>query len=183
MRWGALFDDLESQLIAAERALVEDQVGELARAEQALLTLADRLRPHRGVVEMILRCGVRVKGRPAEVAKDWLVLDAAPRSFLVPLRSVVTVAGLNRDARPEVSRVRRELTLGSALRALARGRVTVACHVDAGRAEALLVSGVIDVVGRDYIEIAHGGDDWGRWQTGGSSVLPLPALIAISSVG
>jgi hypothetical protein len=183
MRWGALFDDLESQLTAAERAAIEDQAGDLARAEQALLTLADRLRPHHGAVELLLTCGVRVKGRPVEVAKDWLALDARPRSFLVPLQSIVTIAGLNRDARTEVSRVRRELTLGSALRALARGRATVTCHVDAGRVEALLVSGVIDVVGRDYVEIARAGDDWGRRQPEGTIVIPFAALIAVSSLG
>jgi hypothetical protein len=118
-----------------------------------------------------------------EVAKDWLAVDAPPRSFLVPLRSVVTISGLNRDARPEVSRVRRELTLGSALRALARSRAAVACHVDAGRAEAQLVSGVIDVVGRDYVEIARLGDGWGGRQVGDTIVIPLAALIAVSSLG
>jgi hypothetical protein len=182
MRWGALFDDLESQLMAAERAALEAQAADLVRAEQALLGLQDRLRAHEGAAEFVLRGGLRVRGRVAEVAEDWCAIEEPPKNILISARGVVSVSGLGRSARMETSRVRRTLSLGSALRALARDRALIACHVDAGKPEALVVSGMIDVVGRDYVEIAVSRtDDWAREMPRRTTMLPLAGIIAVVS--
>jgi hypothetical protein len=183
MRWGALFDDLESQLVAAELAAVEYQAGDLFRAEQALLKLGDRLRAHSGEAEFLLRCGLRVRGCLTEAAEDWFALEAPPRSVLVPMFSVVSVSGLSREARPETSPVRRRLGFGSALRALARDRAEVGCHLEAGGAAPLLVSGLIDTVGGDYLEVATVSHDGAPGRSRRTVVVPFGAIIAISSIG
>jgi hypothetical protein len=54
--------------------------------------------------------------------------------------------------------------------------------VDAGKPEALVVSGMIDVVGRDYVEIAVSRtDDWAREMPRRTTMLPLAGIIAVVS--
>jgi hypothetical protein len=184
MRWGALFDDFESQVAAAERAALEAHASELVRAEQSLLALSDRLRGHRGAVEVVLQGGFRVRGQIAEVAEEWCTLEAPPKSILIPLRALVSVSGLSREARVEGSRVRRTLSLGSALRALARDRARVACHIAPGHAEPVAVSGMIDVVGRDYVELTlHSTHERAAQMVRQTSVIPMANIVAITSVG
>jgi len=50
VRWERLFADLEASLEAEDRAGFEAEVGELGRAERAVLHLADRLHAHVGSV-------------------------------------------------------------------------------------------------------------------------------------
>ena len=182
MRWGALFDDLESQVAAAQRVALEGHAGELVRAEQSLLALSDRLRGHRGAVEVVLKGGFRVLGHVTEVAEEWCTLEAPPRSILIPIRGLVSVSGLSREVLVEASRVRRTLSLGTALRALARDRTQVACHIDAGGTEPVAVSGMIDVVGRDYIELTLDRTrDRAAQTVRQTSVIPMANIVAVTS--
>ncbi|GAB4099826.1 hypothetical protein [Sinomonas halotolerans] len=181
MRWESLFEDFEAQLASAARLDAESEVSERVRAEQGALGMAERLRGHgQRPVDLLLRGGVRLRGRLAQLAEAWLVLEEGPQSALVPLAGIVTVSGLGRAAREEGSAVRRKLSLASGLRALARDRALVTCVVDAGRGEPLLVAGTLDTVGRDYAEVANRSDEWGRGPAG-TVVVPFAALIAVRS--
>ena len=178
MRWDDLFEDLEGQLAAAGQLDHEAQVAELVRAEQGAISLADRLRGHgEEPLELRLLAGVRVSGRLREVAETWFILESAPHRVLVPLGSVVTASGLGRRARAEGSTVRRTLSLGTALRTLARDRAAVTCLLRSAGEDPLTVVGTIDTVGSDYLEImpARGAS------AHGTVAVPFTALIAVRS--
>ncbi|MDQ4503260.1 hypothetical protein [Sinomonas sp. ASV322] len=179
MRWEALFDDFETQMAEAERAQLEAHVGELARAEQSAVTLADRLRGQVGaLLEFELRGNTRVSGRIVTVAETWCSVESGPRAMLIPLAGVMRVGGVVRRSRHEPIGVRRTLSIASALRALARDRSPVACHLDAQGGEPRLATGTIDGVGRDYLELTSTGDERPRSTT----LVPLEALIAVASL-
>ncbi|GAB2740465.1 hypothetical protein [Sinomonas soli] len=183
MRWENLFSDLEGQLASAGELELESQVADLARAEAAGVGLAERLRGQGAApVALLLRGGLRFRGHLAQVAATWLVLDSGPHSVLVPHEGIVTVEGLGRGAVGERSAVRRALSLGSGLRAIARDRSPVACFVDAGTGESLTVTGTLDTVGADYVEVAplRAPD---RGESRGLRAVPFGRLIAIRSGG
>lgn len=181
MRWGALFDDLEAQLAAAGRAALESEVGELVRAEQAGVSLVDRLRAHGGTCEFRLRGGLRFRGRLAELADEWCIIESRPRRVLAPLGAVAVVCGLGRESIEDSSVVRRSLGIRTALRGLARDRSHVLCHLDGGAGELFTASGMLDVVGRDYFELVTLSDGASHARTRTSTVVPLAALVAIVS--
>ena len=184
MRWDSLFDDFEAQLASAAEREQEAHVGELVGAEQAGVGIVERLRGHGGApVELLLRAGVRFRGRISQLADGWLVIEAAQHSALVPLAAVVTVSGLGRGARSEASAVRRSLSLASGLRALARDRAVVSCLADGGAGEPHLVAGTVDTVGRDYFELAVRRDDPWSSPAAATVLVPFGALIAVRSGG
>lgn len=183
MRWDNLFSDFEAQLAGAGQLELEAQVADLARAEAAGIGLAERLRGQgTAPLALLLASGVRFRGRLTHVASTWLALDSGPYSVLVPHLGIVTIEGLGRAAAAEGSAVRRTLSLGSGLRAIARDRSPVACFVDAGAGEPITVTGTLDTVGADYVEVAAP-----RTPDGGVSrglrVVPFARLIAVRSGG
>ncbi len=153
MRWDELFDDLEAQLAAAETAELAGEVADRTRRLAAQVTLADRLRAARGRrVRLDVRGGPAVNGVLREVGTDWLLVDdEAGRDVLVVSGAVLAVAGLPREHAPEVSEVRRRLGLGSARRGVARDRSAVAVRLQDGAA----LTGTVDRVGRDFLELAE----------------------------
>lgn len=183
MRWEHLFSDFEGQLASAGQLELEAQVAELARAEAAGIGLAERLRGHGGApLALLLRGGVRFRGRLTQVASTWLVLDSGPYSVLVPHEGIVAVEGLGRGAVGEGSAVRRTLSLGSGLRAIARDRSPVACFVEAGTGDPLTVAGTLDTVGADYVEVVPlRALDGGEFR--GARAVPFARLIAVRSGG
>ncbi|WP_422933688.1 hypothetical protein [Sinomonas sp. P47F7] len=182
MRWEALFDDFEAQLVEAQRAELEAEVRELAWAEQSELALAERLRGGDGAVIDVALCGgLRFRGEVRQVADTWFCLEAGPRSILIPLHAVVAIGGLGRRSRREVSAVRRGLSFTSALRALARARAQVVCHLGGGSGAPITVSGTIDGVGRDYAELAPSRADAWEARVPGTTLAALSALVAVVS--
>jgi hypothetical protein len=169
-----LFADLEAQLDAAVVAEREGAVAELTRAEQASVTLADRLRAAVGQsVRAELRDGDVVEGRLAHAAHEWFQIDArtAPRrvQHLVPTAAVATFAGLGSRAEPSTARTD-ALGLGTALRALQRDRSRVQVRTDAGT-----VVGRIDRVGRDHLDLTAV-----EGARGTVRVVPFVALLRVS---
>lgn len=181
MRWGSLFDDLEAQVTAAERAAFESGVNELVRAEQGAVPLVDRLRAQSAPVEFTLRSGLRFQGRIMELAEEWCVLEAGHRSVLVPMAAVAAVRGVGRETVGESSAVRRSFSIRTALRALARDRSRVVCHLAASSGEPLAENGVIDVVGRDYLEVFSLGEYASLRGRRSSTLVPLDSLVAVVS--
>jgi hypothetical protein len=153
-RWAALFADMEAELDAAEAAELDAEVRDRARREVARLHLADRLAPALGhdVVVTALGAGT-LRGRLADAAPEWLLLAEQSLDCLVPASSVLSIAGLGAlSTEPGLpAGVRARLTLGYALRALARRRAPVAVTLTDGST----LSGTLDRVGGDFTELAE----------------------------
>lgn len=162
VRWESLFADLEAGLDAARAQDLRDEVAELTRAELAQVRLADRLRAARATgARLVLRDGQTVDGLVVDAAREWVLL--APdgvRRALVPIGAVAAVVGLGPHAAPGPGDSERRLTLGHALRAVARDRTPV--RVDAA---GVSVAGRLERVGADHVDVtashaARGAAGW-----------------------
>ncbi|MFP5313045.1 MAG: hypothetical protein ACLGH7_11705 [Actinomycetes bacterium] len=154
MRWDALFNDMESQLAEADRLALDTEVNERTRAELVHLPLEYRLRAAVGYrIGVHLLCGELVRGGLTHAGADALVLDEDQHQVLVPYAAVARCVGLGRHAMPEASTVRRSIGLAHSLRGLARDRAELAVTLGGG-AGGIRLAGVIDRVGRDYIDLA-----------------------------
>ncbi len=176
MRWELLFADLEARLEAEEVAGRAAAVVDLTRAERATVRLADRLRARvadgaGAPVTVSVRGGEQVSGDLLDSGPDWLLLGdtRAGRRSLVPLSAVAAVAGLGLRADPP-GLVERRLTLGHALRALARDRQVVRVRTTGAE-----VVGRIGAVGADHVDV--------QTQIGASRTwsVPTAALLVVTS--
>ena len=163
MRWTALFADLDAQLEAADQASLETEVQDRTRREAGLLTLVDRLRPALGQRTTVLVQGVgSVTGVLTGTGPDWLLLAAgdgpAAAELLVPMAAVlaVTASGPTSSPPASVDAVSQRLDLRWALRCLARNRSGVQVALRDGS----LLTGTLDQVGADYVELAE--HPWGE---------------------
>ena len=154
MRWEQLFDDLEGQAEAADAADLDAELRDRERAERARLRTVDRLRGSVGrPVDVGVRGGERERGTIRRVGSDWLLLETAPgREALIPLAAVVVIAGLaHRSFEPgSEGPVLGRLDLRHVLRVVARDRSRVGLVLD----QSPLLSGVIERVGADHLELA-----------------------------
>ena len=156
MRWQGLFDDLEAQFDAAQAAELAGEVAERTRRESALLRLVDRLRAAQGApVTLTLPGAAVLRGRLVDAGSDWLLVEeGGGREVLVPLGAVLGVTGLGgRTAAPDDSPVAKRLDLRWALRGLARSRTGVAL----GLVDGSLVTGTLDRVAADHLDLAEHG--------------------------
>lgn len=183
MRWTALFADLEAQVEQAERADLEAEVRDRTRREEALLRTVDRLVPATGssITVDVLGHGA-VAGRLREVGPDWLLVEEPGGSeVLLPLAAVVLLSGLGRRSRApaEQGRLELRLDLRHALRGLVRSRSAVQVLLRNGSA----VSGTLDRVGADHIEVAEhaGGEPRRAVAVTGVRLVPLHALSLVRS--
>lgn len=151
MRFERIFEDLEGRFVHQQqeeaRAISED----LTRAEQAQLTLADRLRGALGH-RLTLHLGpdVRASGVVQEVGSEWVALaaDGGGRSAIVPLSAVVMAEGLPSRARLAEESAFSARGLASVLREIARDRSVVQLETTAGA-----VTGRISAVGADALDL------------------------------
>jgi hypothetical protein len=163
MRWQQLFADLQAQFDAEEAGAELGEAASRARAEIGALRLADRLRGAAGeAVTLGCRGAGQVTGVLADVGVDWVLLEDGGREDLVALRAVRTVGGLGRRtaaAEPATS-VWHRLDLRRAVRGLVRDRSTVQLVLDDG----VVLTGTLDRVGSDYVELAEHHADQPRRQ-------------------
>jgi hypothetical protein len=157
MRWDRLFDDLEAQLGLENSRELAAEVADRTRRERALLNVHTRLLAQlepAGVdvapVGLVLPRR-EVTGRLVDVGPDWALVEPPARHpVIVALAAVRAVTGLRPGARtPSV--VAKRFGLGAALRAVARDRAVIELMDVDGRA----VTGTIDVVGADHLELAE----------------------------
>lgn len=190
MRWTALFDDLEAQLAALERAEREAEIAEHTRAERGALRLVDRLAADLGRRLQVVVAGEGlVTGRLVELGDGWMVLQVdGPRGpgsdlLLLPLHGVLTVEGLSGRADPAAPRGGRRLDLRHALRAISRDRALVRVTDTAGTRRA----GRIERVGRDHLDLRALPDDLTGQRSGAGShpvvVVPYTAVVTVLSPG
>jgi hypothetical protein len=155
MRWQQLFADLQAQLEEHETAVERAEWASRARVEIGAVSLSDRLRGSvDSAVSVRCRGAGQVTGRLVEVGPDWLLLeDDSARQCLVGVGAIRAVGGLGRRTAvaEDAGVVRGRLDLRWALRALARNRTAVQVVLDDG----LVLSGTLDRVGADYIELAE----------------------------
>jgi hypothetical protein len=152
-RWAALFADLEAEYAAAEAAQLDAEVRDRARREVARLHLADRLAPAVGHPVVVTARGAgTVRGLLADAAPEWLLVTET-RDVLVPASAVLSIGGLGaRSSEPGTGgRVAARLTLGYALRGLARRRAAVSLTLVDGST----LDGTLDRVGGDFVELAE----------------------------
>ena len=151
-RWDVLFADLEAQLAAHEQAARDGEIAELTRAEQASISLADRLRASVGAATSVeLPDGEVVSGMLRTVASGWLLLEGRGASgiteHLVPAAAVCAVTGVSRQGRPSASRLD-TLGLGTPLRVLQRDRARVVVRTASGP-----TTGRVARVGEDHLDL------------------------------
>lgn len=155
MRWADLFADLDAQLEALQRADFAAEVADRTRAEHGSLALVDRIRGAHGH-----RVGVRVAGAGRldgtleDVGVDWLLLGGPNQpQVLIALSAVLAVSGLGVATAPAVrpDRIHRQLDLRRALRGLAGRRAGVRLVLR----DASILTGTVDRVGADFVELAE----------------------------
>lgn len=183
MRWEALFEDLEAQLAAAELASIESEVSERVRMEQAAISLADRLR---GQLNRRLRVkidgGNNFEGELTYVGSEWMVLREGIRSVLLPFPALQTLVGFGRFSAVETSAGRQRLGVATAYRALSRDRSHITAFLRTADRNAA-ISGTIDRVGLDFIELALAplGEARSADNVSGVCAVPFSAIAAVSS--
>lgn len=157
MRWEDLFDDLEGQAEAWQRAERDAEVADRTRAEVGQVTLISRLRSNEGRdVSARLANGTTISGTLVRLGVDWMLL-ACPQEVVVPVSGIATLADLPWEAvSPHgVGHVGSRLSLSSVFRAMAvdRARITVQLN------DTTSVSGTPDRVGRDFVDLAVHHED------------------------
>lgn len=179
MRWDQLFDDLEAQLGAEERRERDSEVADRTRRERASVEVGARLAAAVGsVLRLRLTSGVQLQGELLDLGEDWLLVHLENgRQAVVPLTSVTGVIGL--PVRASAARTARRFGLGYALRALSRDRAAVALTDSSG----LVLTGTIDVVGADSLDLAeHAMGDTRRTENvRGRHTVPFWALVLVES--
>ncbi len=176
MRWKALFDDLEAQGEAAERAQLDAEVRDRTRREGGLVRTTDRLRAAiGGPVVLTVHGPGMVRGRLLDVGPDWLLMEeSVGRDALVPLAAVLAVTGLTRRAEPAEGEVAARLDLRWALRGLTRDRAVLQVMLRDGSA----LAGTLDRVAADHVDLAEHpqGELRRAGAVSGVRLLPLSAL-------
>lgn len=184
MRWDALFNDLESQIAESDRLSLEAEVTERARVELVDTGYVDRLRGAIGSrIGVQLHSGENVEGALCHAGADALVLDDGPQQVLIPYTGVARYVGLGRFLGVEPSRVGRGIGLARSLRALARDRAPLVLTLGSVTGTTRL-EGVIDRVGKDYVDLASvtPGEARRSDHVRQVSTIPFAALSAVRSL-
>jgi hypothetical protein len=193
VRWERLFDDLEAQLGANEARELAAEVADRTRRERALVGLHERFAAavDRTVVEVRVAGVGLIRGLVTGSGPDWVLLDqradpglsavrplGAPsvdRPVLVAVSALRAVSGLG-GAEP-TSAVTRSFGLGAALRAVSRDRAVV----DVVEVDGSGLTGTIDGVGQDYVEVAEHSADLPRRSQNvvGVRAIPFTAIAVV----
>jgi hypothetical protein len=180
VRWDALFADLESQFAALQEGDLYGEVADRIRAEVGRITVLDRLRGALGtVVRLDLDGGRPVAGDLVRVGEDCLlVASGRTEEWLVPVAAVTAVHGLGPRADQADGAVAGKLGLTHLLRGIARDRSPVTVY-SAGVEQP--VTGTIDRVGADFLELAEHPPDAPRRRDEVSNLrlIPTNALVAV----
>ena len=181
MRWDSLFSDLEAQLAAERRLDLDAEVDERARVDATGVELADRLRGTVGQRSAVASGDDICEGRLEHVGLGWLVLASGRQQVLIPHAAAISYTGLALQAVPAGPASGR-VGLASALRELARDRSRLTVQL-IGAAGCPALHGVIDRVGRDFLDLAETepGEERRAANVRAVSTVPFGALGSIRS--
>jgi hypothetical protein len=185
VRWDELFADLAAQLSAAEAAELAGEVADRTRTEVGQLRLVDRLRPalHAPIAVQLLGLGA-VRGTLLDAGPDWLLLqELGARELLVPATGLLSVSGVGGPAEVPGSEgeVGRRLDLRWVLKGLVRSRSGVQLVLR----DASVLTGTLDRVGADHVDLAEHPPGEARRAGAVRQVrlVPLTALAGVRSNG
>ena len=151
------------------------------RREAGLIRTVDRLRAARGAeVVLALPGGGLLGGVLRDAGDDWLLVEQpGAREVLVPLAAVLSVTGLGRRTAQDAGEVARRLDLRWALRGLARSRTAV----QVGLVDGAVLSGTLDRVGADHVDLAEhvAGQERRASSVQGVRLVPLVAVAMVRS--
>lgn len=180
MRWERLFEDLEAVVREQERQELEAEVADRTRRERALLGLQERLTACCGsgaVVELLVAGLGPLRGPVTDVGADWVLIEERPdRPVLVSYQAVRSLA-LPAARLSPTGAVARAFALGAALRAVSRDRSVV----DVVDLDGHLVTGTVDAVGRDVLDLAEHPADLPRRPANVRTVRTVP-FAAVAAV-
>jgi hypothetical protein len=197
MRWDRLFSDLEARFEELEDAEAAAELADRQRVAFGELRATARLAGSIGQpVRVRIAGGALVTGILQRVGPDWLLLtEAQGREAVIALGAMTAVEGLTASTGQELSGVLLRLDLRHTLRGLARDRapVTVALAgwvggapmvVSQGAASGTEITGTIDRVGADFIEVAvHAAWEPRRANTVRSvALVPLTAVVLVRAL-
>ncbi len=193
MRWERLFQDLEDQLDRETDSELQDIARDEERLRIARLALADRLRslstsfaklPTDARV-LSLRTGLcELSCRVTRVGRDWMLAEivsplAMSGSALIPLAAIESLRVLDAEAvttslgnAADVvasTRLTNDIGIAFVLRDLARRRR----HVTIVRGD-VDVSGTIERVGRDHVDIAIHSRNVSAYSSHSAEVMIVP---------
>ncbi|WP_146341198.1 hypothetical protein [Nesterenkonia sp. NBAIMH1] len=175
MRWDALFEDLEAQLAAERHQGLELEAEEESELQLRRMSLAERLRAHRGESVRLQLSGVgAVHLVIGAVGDDWLFGLAGAQSCLVTLKAVVSVEGLGARSCTETDGSHSALGLRRVLTGLVRDRTEVSVHTAGGEA----ARGLLASVGADHIDVLQGEPELRRTSR---RTVPLDAVLLLRS--
>ncbi|MDQ2755711.1 MAG: hypothetical protein M3Y71_03980 [Actinomycetota bacterium] len=179
MRWEELFADLEGSMRAEELMELEAEVADRTRRERALLGLQERLLSgvDAGTAELRVAGLGPLRGVVTDVGADWvLVAQGREQAVLVAFSALrwVTVPG---GRLQPLGAVARTFGIGAALRAVSRDRAVV----DVVDLEGGSLTGTVDAVGRDVLDLAEHPADLPRRPENVRVVrsVPFSALAAV----
>lgn len=177
-----VFEDLEAEFEAGLRHEDEQGATEALRAQQGETLLWEYLARRVGWQVVVRAQGRVLHGTLVASYVDFCVLQSESGApHLVGLGAGVSIgvpAGQRRTLQPAPRRTEPRYRLMLALRELARRREPIiAVLVDGSE-----VSGTIETVGRDYVEVAEHDPGEPRREVAvhGRRVLPLPTLVLVS---
>ncbi len=149
MRWQSLFHDLELELEALHQQQRVSETREHIRANMAEISLADRLRGNvENELQFLLRDGLTVRGNLTRCYPQWSLIKNSDVEALVPTTAIAAVRGLENLTAPPSGPTANRLTLGHALRALARDRSSVEVRTTGGQ-----FVGIFGLIGQDWAQL------------------------------
>jgi len=180
MRWNEFFKDLEAQAAAEDSADLGAEVADRSRFEAGQIRLLDRVRSLAGVqLTLGLSNGQTAAGSIVALGSDWLVVRQGGRDLLIPERGLSWARAEPRPDRDGSAPdpLDHRLSIGYALRLLARDRATVVVGLISGDT----LTGTIDRVGADHLDLTEHAADLPRRQSAVGAIR-LVALAALASV-
>ena len=184
MRWDDLFRDLEAQLAAAEAAELAAEVADRTRREAAQLGLVDRARAAVGHPSCCGSSGAGpVDGRARRVGAAVAAgrRGGRPRGRWCRSRRSCRWAGCGPGPGARLGAVR--CSPGSGWVGAAGDRPGPAAGRRSGSPTASVLTGTVDRVGADFVEVAeHGpGEPRRRGEVSGVRAVPFAALALVRS--
>jgi hypothetical protein len=183
MRWDELIADIEAQGDLQEDLARDAEVADRARTERSRITLVQRLSANTGQpITVTLTDGSIVPGVLSDVGPDWLLLGdvhSASGECIVPLGAIAVLRNLGSwsDA-PGLGPVASRLDLRWLLGRISRDRSAVLLRIFGGPP----LSGTIDRLGADHLDLAAHSTDEFRRSRDVSSVVTVP-LVAVAMIG